>query len=201
MTCCHDAFLLFREGIEQALELRRFLESYPMQSCKDIVQESLEALRGENFTSSVIVSSTLRRSISTTVLSLWPRIEKSNEKVHLLSSLQEISRNVDTRTLSRANSVADLPFKRILPYCQSTSRSVKEVFDTTENFGNKTRAFYGIKRLKSFAEWTSKRSETTIIAGGHSLWFKAFFQTYLPHNSHHEAKNKKIVNSGKLYFT
>jgi hypothetical protein len=84
---------------------------------------------GENFVSSVIVTSTLRRAVSTTVLCLWPRIEKNNEKVHLLSSLQEISRNVDTRALSNANAIANLPFERVIPHCKSTCRNVKDIFD------------------------------------------------------------------------
>ena len=36
---------------------------------------------------------------------------------------------------------------------------------------------------------------------GHSLWFKAFFQTYLPHDFEHDAKNKKVVNSGVIALT
>ena len=120
---------LNHEGIEQALELRRFLDSSSVKCSKGTTQETLDILRGENFISSVIVTSTLRRSISTTILSLWPRIEKSNEKVHVLSSLQEISRNVDTRALSSPKSIANLPFERVAPYCKSAYRQVTEIFD------------------------------------------------------------------------
>jgi hypothetical protein len=70
----------------------------------------------------------------------------------------------------------------------------------TENFGNKTRSFYGIKRLNAFADWVFKRDESTIIVGGHSLWFKSFFQTFLPFSSTHESKKVKISNSGVVSF-
>jgi hypothetical protein len=74
------------------------------------------------------------------------------------------------------------------------------IYDVTENNGNKTTGFYGIKRFQAFNSWVFNRSESTIIVGGHSLWFKYFFQTYLPHASDHPAKSQKIVNSGVVSF-
>lgn len=41
----------------------------------------------------------------------------------------------------------------------------------------------------------------TIIAGGHSLWFKEFFKEFLPRSSTHKCKKKKIVNCGVVAFT
>lgn len=151
----------------------------------------------------MIVSSTLRRAISTTTIALWSRVDKTGEKIHLLSSLQEISRNVDTRALSAANEIADLPFSRIIGHCtpEVGTFNPDTIYDTSGNIGNKTRSFYGIKRLKSFNEWIFQRDESVIIAGGHSLWFKNFFQTYLPHKTVHDAKTKKIANSGAVSFT
>lgn len=165
---------LNEDGIEQALELRKFLQSAGMKP-NDPLKEICAIIRGE-IGSSVIVSSTLRRAISTTVLSLWPRFENTEESIHLLSSLQEISRNVDTRSLSTPGTVADLPFHRVTSHCPGLESRIEEVFDATSNTGNKTRKFYGIKRLRSFADWCFGRPETTIIVGGHSLWFKYFFQ-------------------------
>lgn len=165
---------LNEEGIEQALELRKFLQTAGMGP-SDPLKEVCGIIRGE-VGSSVVVSSTLRRAISTTVLAMWPRLEKSEEQLHLLSSLQEISRNVDTRSLSAPNTVADLPFRRVIPHCAGLEARLEDVFDTTANTGNKTRKFYGIKRLRSFADWCFGRPESAIIVGGHSLWFKYFFQ-------------------------
>ena len=194
---------LNHEGIEQALELRRYIEATNHPECSKTTNEVLSMLRGDSNTPSVIVSSTLRRAIATTTLALWPRVDKTEEKVIILSSLQEVSRNVDTRALSNPKEVADLPFARIKDKCKSTKRESFDpdvIYDATENYGNKRHNFYGILRLRAFNEWAFKRSEDTIIVGGHSLWFKYFFQTYLPHSSKHDAKNKKISNSGIVTF-
>lgn len=151
----------------------------------------------DNTTSSVIVSSSLRRAISTTTLALWERVLRTSEKIHILSSLQEISRNVDTYALSPANTCPDLPFARVAPHCEGFAPSV---FNCSDNFGNKTRNFYGIKRLKAFNDWAFNRSEDVIIVGGHSLWFKYYFQTYLPHKFDHGSKNNSNYQFFIFYF-
>ena len=192
------------EGIEQALELSRYIESESEKVSKsDVSYRIILALAGKlTDGSSIIVSSCLRRAIATTTLGLWPRISKTNDKIHLLSSLQEISRNIDTYALSPSNSIADLPFQRIIPHCGGENNfNISKIYETTQNFGNKRRDFYGIKRLRAFGEWAMSQNEEIIIVGGHSLWFKYFFQTYLPHSCEHDAKNKKITNSGVVSFT
>ena len=55
--------------------------------------------------------------------------------------------------------------------------------------------------LQAFNAWVFSRPEDTIIVGGHSLWFKSFFQTYVPHTADLECKKKKIVNSGAVSFS
>ena len=40
-----------------------------------------------------------------------------------------------------------------------------------------------------------------ILCTGHSYWFRAFFQTYLPSNFQHVCKTKKLVNGGMIGFT
>ena len=39
-----------------------------------------------------------------------------------------------------------------------------------------------------------------VIVGGHSLWFKSYFQNFLPFSSNHVAKQKKIINGGVVAF-
>jgi len=187
------------EGIEQALELSRFLDEKEHPEADDAMMEMLQVVRGDSG-SSIIVSSSLRRAIATTTLGMWPRLERSGEKIHILSCLQEISRNVDTRALSEKKTVADLPFSRIAPHCGGDAFSPDLVYDASENFGNKSLALTGKMRLDKFSEWVFERSEDTIIVGGHSLWFKYFFQMYLPFATKHEAKDKKISNSGVVCF-
>lgn len=189
------------EGIEQALELNRFIQSTSKVTESDPSHNILSIISGRNTTvSSVIVTSSLRRAIATTTLGMWGRVEKTNEKIIVLSSLQEISRNIDTYSLSPVNTVADLPFNRIAPHCGQEKYVPTQIYNAAENFGNKTYNFYGIKRLRAFSDWAFKREEEVIIVGGHSLWFKNFFQTFLPHSSKHEAKSKKMVNSGVISF-
>lgn len=197
----HSIFLdspLNHEGIDQALELRRFIASSANDpTLTPNVKQILEVLRtgsNDSLPPSIIVSSTLRRAIATTVLGLWDRVAKTGEQVHLLSSLQEISRNVDTFALAPANGLSDLPDDRIIPHCEGFDPA--KLFNVSNNFGNKNRSFYGIKRLLAFNEWAFKQPEDIIIVGGHSLWFKQYFNTFLPHSCTHEARNKKIQNSG-----
>lgn len=194
---------LNHDGILQAVELSKYIQSLDSASGQpEQVVEILNTLRGLHADkTSVIVSSCLRRAIATTTVALWPRVSKTNEKIHILSSLQEISRNVDTYAISPPKTVADLPFDRIHPYCNPNEPfNPENVYDASENFGTKTFSFNGIKRLKAFNEWIFARKEDVIIVGGHSLWFRTFFQTYLPHTHNHESKKHKITNSGVVAF-
>ena len=164
-SCFIDSPLNF-EGVEQACELSKFLETEAERaSDSDSTRRIIDILAGRSSSdTSIIVSSSLRRAIATTTVSLWSRISKTGEKILVLSSLQEISRNIDTFQLSAPHSVADLPFKRIIPHCGGEDKFVADrIYDAAENFGNKTYSFYGIKRLRSFGEWAMKRPETTII--------------------------------------
>ena len=74
-------------------------------------------------------------------------------------------------------------------------------FDASANLGNKTLGFSGITRLYDFAKWVSDRPESTIVVSGHSLWFKSFFQLFLPPATDHISKKRKIVNCGVVGFT
>ena len=76
------------EGIEQAMLLRKFLYERD-NTTDDNLKKICSIIRGDEGTS-VIASSTLRRAIATTTLSLWPRLEKTKEKICVLSNLQEI---------------------------------------------------------------------------------------------------------------
>ena len=47
---------------------------------------------------SIVVTSNLRRAISTAVIALWDRFGANKECVHILPCLQELGMNVDTHT-------------------------------------------------------------------------------------------------------
>mmetsp|Transcript_27016 Transcript_27016/g.27255 ORF Transcript_27016/g.27255 Transcript_27016/m.27255 type:complete len:351 (+) Transcript_27016:110-1162(+) len=187
------------EGTTQAKELGNYLESTEDSKLSEKERDIIKILRGESETS-VIVSSNLRRAISTTTIALWPRIERTGEKIVILSSLQEVSRNVDTKTVTGYRTVPNL--SRLADVLDKFGKPFlsENVFEVSENHGNKKSSFYGIKRLKAFNEWVFKRNEDNIIVGGHSLWFKYFFQTFMPFKSNHVAKTQKIANSGIVSF-
>ena len=190
------------DGFHQAVELSKYLNERPAacDSTESQDRRDLYDIINGNRGTSVIVSSNLRRAIATTTVTLWPRLQKTHEKIYILSNLQEISRNIDTKALAGRGVVPDL--HRVghhLP--DPTLFKPDELYDVTENLGNKTSYFNGVKRLKAFNDWAFKRTESTVIVGGHSLWFKHFFQLYLPYSSDHAAKTKKIVNTGVISFT
>lgn len=215
---------LNEEGFEQAKQLQAFIFTDSKKYAEEAsvatnIASVLATLRGETG-SSLIVSSNLRRAISTTTVALWNRLEGINsysefkfkhllwslflatgEKIFILSSLQEISRNIDTMALSYAHSVPDL--SRLSTHIHTTKRGfdASRVFDTKGHIGSKSLSYTGAKRLRGFNEWVFQQAEDTIIVGGHSLWFKYYFQMHLPKSSDHQAKRLKIANSGVVAFT
>jgi len=46
----------------------------------------------------------------------------------------------------------------------------------------------------------SNIDEEYIIIGGHSIWFRSFFKEFLPRDSGHVGKTKKVVNCGAISF-
>lgn len=59
-----------------------------------------------------------------------------------------------------------------------------------------------MQTFQEFCDWTFERPEDSIIVGGgHSLYNREFFRTFLPHSFPHDAKNKKMVNCGVVRFT
>jgi hypothetical protein len=53
---------------------------------------------------------------------------------------------------------------------------------------------------QAFCEYAFLQEQSTIVLGGHSLWFRSFFQTFLPRQAAHDAKSKKLVNAGVVSF-
>ncbi|KAL3917175.1 MAG: hypothetical protein SGPRY_006508 [Prymnesium sp.] len=168
-------------GIEQCEGLRLFL-SRPHEQLDQLASSDLDALTGSG--GSLLVSSQLRRAVATLVLALSNRLRASalaeqeekgeeggkGERVLLHSSCQEISRNFDTLSISSPLQPPDLG-------SQVGIEALGVTLDASVNLGNKTLAFRGIHRLQHFAEWaTSLKGERTIVLGGHSLWFRSFFQ-------------------------
>lgn len=181
------------EGIHQAKTLLDFVEE-PPKKCSKPVAEVAAILRGE-LSTSVITASNLRRAIGTCAIGLLGRLQRTKEHIKILSSLQEISRNVDTISLA-VNPDEKLTLPRITKALKV--QDINQFLECSENFGNKPIRGTGLQRLNAFCVWSFNRPEENVIIGGHSLWFRYFFQMFLPSRSSHVSKKYKIHNSGVI---
>eukprot|EP00755_Sulcionema_specki_P015823 Sspe_Gene.9910::Locus_3330_Transcript_1_1_Confidence_1.000_Length_1318::g.9910::m.9910 len=141
---------------------------------------------------SVVFTSNLRRCVETTLRGLRPRFEKqgqrAEEKIYVLSCLQEIARNVDTLALTPAgkNPVVKAPCTDLL--------------DPSYNLGTKRWHERAIKRMNIFLKFAFARDEKRIIVVGHSFYFRRFFQLFLDEKATDGeaglARKKKLSNCG-----
>jgi len=150
----------------------------------------------EDLQSAVITTSNLRRAAQTVALAAKTRLEADPEtKVVVLSSLQEISTNVDTLSLTPALKAPTL--ENVPAHLCSDDR-----FDVSCNTGNKLLRGNGLQRMQAFAEWAFQRDEDTIIVGGHSLYFRSFFREFLPRGQNpFSAREVKVANGGVVALT
>ena len=209
-------------GISQCHELRTFLRSQSTKSAnghfeidvtenannnssnkssQKIMENCIDIMTNKKSKNSLIVSSPLRRCIETVSLSLFDRLKgNKTEKIHLLSTLQELTRNIDGISLSVNN--------QELPPISTQMRNWKDInwkewFDEKIDFsmkdGVKSKYKRGDDRINGFVEWIFKRKNDkydTIIVSGHSIWFKMFFTMFVNDGIDHEGKWRKIRNGG-----
>lgn len=209
--CLDSLFLdspLSKEGVAQAKELERWSEGAGPEL--DELRRCLE--------SAVFVTSCLRRATSTVLIAFGQAL-RGGRPVWVLSCLQEISRNVDTLALAAPKSAPPLPPSELLaeaststmnacvpPVSAGTFASLRgPTLPATYHEGNKDLLAHGAQRLDSFCQWvfsdcSPAALQPTVVVGGHSLWFRTFFQAYLPHTAYHECKQNKIVNCGVVMF-
>ena len=197
---------LTNKGFVEAKQLARTIKNYPKarHDASEVLDRDVAALRGEgDRVSSVVISSNLRRAAQTAVVGLWPRFKPEQkggpfcDQIKIISHLQEISRNVDTLSLTKAHEAVPLP--RMENHC-GTSVDGAQLFELQENNGNKPIFGTGLKRLQAFCVWAHAQEEDVIICAGHSLWFKHFFKTYLPKKTEHDAKDCKMHNGAAVAF-
>lgn len=194
-------------GIDQIEKLNAYLSKDSSgQSLSDAEEEMLAVLRGDRHSSakSLLVSSSLRRALSTVAIAFQRRLERNpKEKIHVIPSLQEVSRNPDTLSITPA-------YEQVTPSWidrQATGTcNFLDIFqkrtDMTQHSGNKPLNTNGYKRLLAFCQYAFDKEEYShLICGGHSIWFRSFFKTFLPSAIDHTSKKKKIVNGGCIAFT
>eukprot|EP01063_Lacrimia_lanifica_P005449 TRINITY_DN1321_c0_g1_i1.p1 TRINITY_DN1321_c0_g1~~TRINITY_DN1321_c0_g1_i1.p1 ORF type:complete len:361 (+),score=123.34 TRINITY_DN1321_c0_g1_i1:69-1151(+) len=142
---------------------------------------------------SVIFTSNLRRCVQTTLIGLQPRLQKTREQVFVYSCLQEAAPNVDTMALTPAKEKPQI------------NHPLADLLDEKYNFGSKRWHERAIKRMNIFLKFSFAREENRVIAVGHSLYFRKFFNEYLDDKSvlpeqAEMAKKKKVPNCGVVKF-
>jgi hypothetical protein len=193
---------LSEKGLKQALGVQSYLSTTKVEFLTPRERAMVEVLLGTSkVTKSQLVSSNLRRAISTMLLGFQDRLRRNgDERVQLLSCLQEISRNPDALSITPARGKA-------LPSWTEPDglQYLYDRVDTSRYDGNKSVDSNGLVRLDAFCQYAFKDEATdgtdAIVAAGHSLWFRSFFQVYLPYEVDHVAKKKKLINGGIVGFT
>lgn len=188
-------------GLEQADELADFLKKKPVD---EVESGHLKVLNADpDGPKSKILCSALRRAASTMVCGFRDRFHRRPEdKMLVIPSLQEVSRNPDTLAITPPHTTIQAS------WIEKTSIlcDFQEIFDAqvdmSLHIGNKPLNTNGLKRMLDFCEFIFSPSvkESHVIIGGHSIWFKGFFNMFLPYSVHHVSKNKKIVNGGIVTF-
>lgn len=201
MTTLDSVFVdspLSQLGCEQALELQNFIESEQDKEFGAVLKGTHPSVK------SVLCSSNLRRALSTGTIGFLQRLKRTQEKIRILSSLQEITFNIDGVSLAKPRSAPQLSDTEIhaLGLSSKADFNPDRFYEASENAGDKPIRGKGITRMLSFARWCFERPEPVVIAcGGHSLYYRFLFQTFLPQSSTHDAKKYKMHNGCVLAFT
>lgn len=191
---------LSEKGRKQAESIRNFLKtdlSYVTPKEAELIRLLLGDKQGPT---TQMVCSNLRRAIATVAIGFQDRFAKNYEKdqILILPALQEISRNPDALTITPAKGqvVPAWTDPKILADIYKTN------VDTSLHTGNKAVTSNGLLRLQEFCKLAFEDiQKDNIIVGGHSLWFRSFFRTFLPYSSDHVSKKKKLINGGIVGFT
>jgi hypothetical protein len=79
----------------------------------------------------------------------------------------------------------------------------EQLFNADYNEGQKSLlSSNGYKRMTEFCEWVfSQPKSTVIVGGGHSFYFRAFFQTFMDREHEFIGKTNIMFNSGVVSFT
>lgn len=189
---------LSHEGIEQSIQLSKVLAKLPEKDNTNRILHIINKTEGLDVEPSIVVSSNLRRSLSTAIISLDSRIKRTEESFFVHHSLQEISRNPDTLSITPAKT-QPLPSWIEHGYPLDIPKTYEKHLHVEGNTGNKTATSTGKARLNEFNEWVfNSIDEEYVIVSGHSLWFRHYFREFLPAAVNHPGKTKKIHNSGLI---
>ena len=193
-------------GLSQVDELAKFLSVDSPDASKRTKEEAefVSILRGDaGAPSSKLLSSSLRRALSTMACSFRERLARNpNDKILVVPSLQEISRNPDTLSITPAHHTVQASFvDRSSKVCAFQDIYTNQT-DMSLHIGNKPINTNGLKRMDEFCDFVfTSVDEDNVIIGGHSIYFRSFFRTYLPYTVDHISKKRKVVNAGCVALT
>ena len=217
---------LSAKGVRQGEGLRRHLQRETKRigtggvrkgagatSREDEAVSLLLALGETSSPSSMVVSSNLRRAMSTAAIGLADRFvatavkgdaaRSGGDQILLLPSLQEISKNPDALTILPPKGTAHPT------WCDDGISGLPPgtftgLIDSRHHGGNKDITSNGLIRLNQFCNDVFDASllpKDCVVATGHSLFFRSMFQVYLPRGTAHVSKKKKLVNGGTVMVT
>lgn len=187
---------LSEKGIGQALGVYSYLQS-SLEYATPREAEWIHLLLGTSEASSQLVSSNLRRAISTMAIGFQDRLNRTGESILILPQLQEISRNPDALSIISPQGIV-IPAWTDPEYIKAL---LTKHVDTSMHHGNKPVNSNGLKRMEEFCKVIFEDLEKDcVVVGGHSLWFRSFFRTYLPRKLEHVSKRKKLINGGCCGF-
>eukprot|EP01084_Bolivina_argentea_P280664 480014_1 len=165
--------------------------------------------------SSCVLTSNLRRSIDTAILGLSTRWQMfPNQKMYILSCLQEFGKGPDSFCKTKANEVP-----KISEYTQQNKRinlksfqnfystridvsgnnGPKRLPNSLKDISPKNNDAWRFGKMLEFCRYVFKRKESTIIVVGHSLWFKTFFKVFLSQQNKNDKETSHISSESKMY--
>ncbi|CRH04041.1 conserved Plasmodium protein, unknown function [Plasmodium relictum] len=152
------------------------------------IKEHIDVLNKLKY-NSVLLCSDLRRTISSCFISFYNRINKFNESIYVLNSLQEISRNPDCVPLLKFyNKYITTDIENFL------HKDVERLFKKNIKIASTSSENYILDTLKYIFD----NENNIFIIFGHSLWFLLFFNYFL--KIPHKAKTHKMQNSSIVVF-
>merc|ERR1712150_72502 len=166
----------------------------PFSNDKKIDIPSLCDIINHDFENCTIVCSNLRRAISTACISVAARLEPNpNERIEILSCLQELGTNYDTipsteksekPKLSRPERKASVLDGKLLDNVYN--KRLGERWNLGDQRGVDKEV-----RIQTFMDWVWDQPKTTCVAFGHSHWIREFFRMALRKASLPEEINVK----------
>ena len=156
---------------------------------------------------SIVYTSNLRRAIDTSIIGLSARFQKlKDEKLKILSCLQEFGKNFDTHTNTKQHCVPQLSeytSKVKILNTEYLNNFYQNRIDVNLNNGpkndkNKVSKF---NRMLEFNRIVFEQESNTAIVVGHSKWFQQFSKVFLLSNDkNHISYHKKLYNCGVIGF-